>query len=480
MKEPKNYVDKELNNYIGMITHWIVVVSMLIFLLVQVILGQAQAIRLLIASFLGLFSTIGEIVFWKKDHNTPMIKHFVGYGFAVFYTYYLFTSNECMTFLWVVPLLLVITIYNDTPYTIKINIGTVIESLLISVIGATTGKYGYSGIANAVLQNIAMILIGIFSIMAASTLSFNFDAKIKRIQKIVNKTENSVDEISVQIKNLADNSAKTSHIMNTLNEGTAKTTKAVQNQLNLTQNISEQINEVGNSSKNISESLQKTLTSVNDGRGDINSLIEVVNSSSLTSKDALEKLKILNENMESMNTIVKLIDSIAFQTNILALNANVEAARAGQAGKGFAVVASEVSSMSLKTKDATSDIAKIIENVSASLTEVVSVINQMISEINTQKDASIKASETFGEIENNANEINSQVRMLANYITSLEEANKGIVSSTEDISANSNEVLVISEKTCSQENITGEILHNITMKMNELTDYLVSDVLGVQ
>ena len=71
--------------------------------------------------------------------------------------------------------------------------------------------------------------------------------------------------------------------------------------------------------------------------------------------------------MQEMHSIVEIISKIANQTSLLALNASIEAARAGEAGRGFSVVATEISGMATQTKDATGNIAELIQNVSGAI-----------------------------------------------------------------------------------------------------------------
>lgn len=112
----------------------------------------------------------------------------------------------------------------------------------------------------------------------------------------------------------------------------------------------------------------------------------------------MQSMEDLKKSSAEISKIIKVIDEIAFQTNILSLNAAVEAARAGDAGKGFAVVAEEVRSLAHRSADAAKETAKIIESniaISDNGAIIANDVNQSITEIDLQ---SRKVSELLDEI----------------------------------------------------------------------------------
>ena len=166
--------------------------------------------------------------------------------------------------------------------------------------------------------------------------------------------------------------------MDAVSSGASETANAVQEQTTQTQAIQEKVDLVNAASQEISTNMQQTIAVVEAGNEAMNALVDLVGNSVSNSEQAAGKLETLNLYMEEMNTIVELIDDITSQTSLLALNASIEAARAGDAGRGFAVVASEITGMADRTKDATIHINELIGNVKLAIREVVDVIQQMI------------------------------------------------------------------------------------------------------
>ncbi|AZU02981.1 methyl-accepting chemotaxis sensory transducer [Glycocaulis alkaliphilus] len=139
-----------------------------------------------------------------------------------------------------------------------------------------------------------------------------------------------------------------------------------------------------------------------------------------------ETMAELSSAAERIGTIVSLIETVAEQTNLLALNATIEAARAGEAGKGFAVVASEVKSLAAQTANATEEISSQIANVQSVVNTAVKAIEAVSGSIEqvTGVSASISAaveeqSAATAEIERNTNQSAESSGMVSQTITEV-------------------------------------------------------------
>ena len=141
--------------------------------------------------------------------------------------------------------------------------------------------------------------------------------------------------------------------------------------------------------QNVSKTYEKTIEMSEFANAVIKSAKEGENLANKTNISMDE----INEEVSSINEAISIIDQIAFQTNILSLNAAVEAATAGEAGKGFAVVAQEVRNLANKSTEAAKDIKKLVEAANQKANEGKAIANEMIegySNLNIDIDKTIE------------------------------------------------------------------------------------------
>ncbi len=153
----------------------------------------------------------------------------------------------------------------------------------------------------------------------------------------------------------------------------------------------------------ISQMISTTAESVQSAKTLTEQTADTVNGSKVTMNEMLSAMENIANSATEISKINKVIEDIAFQTNILALNASVEAARAGAAGKGFAVVADEVRSLAAKSADAAKTTSNLIENALTAVNEGTETAHRtadnleqvvpMISDVNSLMESVSSASE---------------------------------------------------------------------------------------
>ena len=458
-------------NRTAMICHLVEASMITITFIAQLLVGSRGLLYSLLVVVLAMGPPLMELFFWSRDKESPAIKHLVAQGFAVMYTVILFTTTNNMLFLYVFPMIVVISVYN-----------VVIENLLVVILGATTGRFGFRDMSSGVMQILAVLLFCAYSYIAAATSETNNREKLQQVKDAQGETEKvlgdvsrnadvmrrGINEIHAKVEQLQSASETTKDAMGQVTIGATDTAEAVQRQLAQTETIGEKVGLVSTVASDITERMEKTLSVLEKGKADMDTLVGEVEVSVRNSANAADKLEPLNQYISEMNTIVELINGVTSQTSLLALNASIEAARAGEAGKGFAVVASEISELATQTKSATTNITQLIGNVSGSITEVVTVIREMIDGINDEKEMSENASQSFGTIEEHTYAIRDNVARLTESVSQLEAANQEIADSVQTISAVSEEVSAHANETLAAEEESMQHLLTIAGRSQEL------------
>ena len=141
-----------------------------------------------------------------------------------------------------------------------------------------------------------------------------------------------------------------------------------------TDNVANNVNAVASSAEEMSSSVSEISRQVNMSAG-------VTDEARRLAKNSEERIKELADRADKINDVLGMIGDIAEQTNLLALNATIEAARAGEAGRGFAVVASEVKSLANQSAKATEEIGSLLAGIRDATGEAVNVNRQIVTVI---------------------------------------------------------------------------------------------------
>ena len=469
-------------NTVAMNCHFLVCGIISIAYFVEFLKGDRTLLYVLATIILAMGPVVGEIICYKKQHDTKMIKHFVGIGYAILYTFVMFTTNNHFTFVYVIPMLIAITVYNDFKYSLPIEVGVVIVNVIQLALFFKRGIYTKADMASVEIQFFVIVLIcgiQLYVSIVAEKLNQKKLAELKaeheKTEELLTRIMDTSDKMTQQITESAQKTASLGESMQAMkesmeevNSGSNDTAEAVQSQLNQTEEIQAMVEQVEKGTENIIDSMNQNKEAIAQGNANVGILVKQAEETVESGKKVTEELSQLDTYMSQMNSILDIINSITSQTSLLALNASIEAARAGEAGRGFAVVASEISQMAQQTKDSTVQISQLIENVSNAIQMVVEVSGSMISMIESQNETTEKTAESFTVIEKNSDNVYGHSNELAAYVTKLADANKKIIDSISTISAISEEVAAHASDTLSATESNNVIVEELAALSGQL------------
>lgn len=261
--------------------------------------------------------------------------------------------------------------------------------------------------------------------------------QVNEAAEALNKTIVSVDKMT------AENVDAITNINQSVDEVASTSQTVAQNAQVMTEksvDLGENI-EALNKNVNILYEASLTIRNANDEATDcMKSVLAGAKESVEAVASITEKVSETNKAVTSINTAVQAIESIAAQTNLLSLNASIEAARAGDAGRGFAVVADEIRALADSSAESAREIKQIVDNVVGLSNNAVEISNRVYEVINREQADISVTQEKFVVLSDSVDASMKEINTIKQMTVSLEEIKANLVGATADLGAVSEEL----------------------------------------
>jgi methyl-accepting chemotaxis protein len=310
------------------------------------------------------------------------------------------------------------------------------------------------------LEEISTVAEGDLTVQAEVTaditgaIADSFNLMIDELRKIIINIQTTTAQANVFFDDAVVNFQQSEKVFNRQAQQVGAVTGAVAEIDRSIQRVSESATisaevaqEARRNARQGNDSVVKTISGMNRIRGNV--------------QETSKKIKRLGESSQQISEIVKLIDDIADQTNMLALNAAIQAAMAGEQGKGFSVVSEEVRRLAERSANATREIAALVKSIQDDTTEAIVAMEESTREV-------VDGSQLADEAGRALSQIETVVDRLADLITNISQVSRQQAASSTNIARNMSELSKLTDEAATLRRQSAEAVQTVASTAEEL------------
>ena len=292
----------------------------------------------------------------------------------------------------------------------------------------------------------------------------DFSVLKNNVNKLAESFNNALSDVSNAIQATATASNEISSSSEEMAAGAQEQSSQTTEVASAVEQMTKTIMETTKNSSRAAEAAKNSGTIAREGGKVVSETIEGMNRVAEVVKKSADTVQALGKSSDAIGEIIQVIDDIADQTNLLALNAAIEAARAGEQGRGFAVVADEVRKLAERTTKATKEIAGMIKKIQQDTSDAVISMTAGTVEVEKGKELANLAGKSLSEIIGGAEQV-------VDMATQVAAASEQQSSAAEEISKNVDAINHVTQETASgiqQIAHAAEDLNRLTVSLQEM------------
>ena len=307
----------------------------------------------------------------------------------------------------------------------NLTLAIMAAGLVISVVLALVVARGVTGPVQRIREILGQVAAGDLTVRAGRTGG----AELGEMAESLDETLDAIGHVLLLVNDSSARLAAASHQLNAAAEGISVNARTAAGQaddvVSSAGAVAASVDTVATGSAQMESAIREISQNASEASRVASQAVDVAENTTRT-------VGKLGDSSQEIATVIKLINGIAEQTNLLALNATIEAARAGEAGKGFAVVASEVKELAQETARATEDISQRVEAIQADTAGAVEAISQISSVIGEINDFQATIAAAVEEQTATTNEMNRNVAEAASGTQGIAAAISGLAAGTQE------------------------------------------------
>jgi methyl-accepting chemotaxis protein len=289
--------------------------------------------------------------------------------------------------------------------------------------------------------NLAVENIQVHSKDEVSSLNEAFGKMTKNLRMVIKQVSNSSGQVAASAEELMASADETMSGTEQITDSIQQVSSGAEHQtamslesVKFVEQSTLGVNQIAKNASTVLELSEEANNKTRQGSALVEETLQQMDSINTSVEETDQALRELNKRSDEIGSILNLIKDIADQTNLLALNAAIEAARAGEAGKGFAVVADEVRKLAEQTGQSVSKISVITNDIQADTTKTVKSIDYVKEKVGTGLHLAHDTKKTFNEILASIVEVGDQIREITAISNKVSEEVVNVSSGVDQIS----------------------------------------------
>jgi len=259
--------------------------------------------------------------------------------------------------------------------------------------------------------------------------------------------KNVFNEIITSVHSLTSSATQLSSIAEEMSRTAESSSSRANSVATASEEMSQTVVDVAKNTASIAESAKRAVDTAQHGNSIVEKSVSEVREIDETVNESAKFVKSLGERSVHIGEIVSVINDIADQTNLLALNAAIEAARAGEQGRGFAVVADEVRKLAERTAQATSEIEDMIKAIQNEVTKAVDIMDSATTKVQSGVELTTQAGDALKAIVKSSDELQLMVQQIASATEEMSATSEQISKEIVDIANASRDTTASSQET---------------------------------